>query len=196
MEEDDLSLKGLAAYKVLYVTEPNIPVEFQKGLLEWVQKGGTVVTVTGAGAADRYDDPCDVLSKGLGVAELPRERELVQNPGAPKKAGKGSGKPGDFTAFGPRGKLADSPKNGILASFSDGSPAVVELKVGDGRAVHFTWMPGFSYFKSSTTMVKQDAGKVKDKLPADFSLPIRTMITDPVKAAGVVPARDGGSVHD
>ena len=63
VEEDDLSPKGLGSYKVLYVTEPNIPAEFQKGLLAWIQGGGTLAISQGAGAADRYNDPCDILAK-------------------------------------------------------------------------------------------------------------------------------------
>ena len=34
VEEDDLSAEGLKDYRVLYVTEPNIPVEGQRGLIE------------------------------------------------------------------------------------------------------------------------------------------------------------------
>ena len=198
VEEDDLSLKGLAPYKVLYVTEPNIPAEFQQGLLEWVQQGGTVVTVTGAGAADRYDDPCDILSKGLGITEQQREREYiygavkfgVQKYGkvistSLKKAGEGTGPLGNFTAFGPRGTLVSTPKEGILASFSDGTPAIIERTVGNGRVVHFTWLPGFSYFKSSGWEYRK-IDSTTWHLPVGFSTAIRGMITYPVKTTKVV----------
>jgi len=178
VEEEDLSPKGLAPYKVLYVTGPNIPAECQKSLLAWVQKGGTVVTVTGAGAADRYNDPCDILSRGLGLAEQPRAREYLDKNGA-LEAGKGAGSLGAFTAFGPRGTLTVAPNKGVLATFAGGAPAMIERKVGAGRAVHFTWMPGISYYKSSTT--------TKDMLPQGFSTAIRAMITYPLQAAKVVP---------
>jgi hypothetical protein len=167
LEEDDLSVKGLAPYKVLYVTEPNIPTECQQGLLEWVRKGGTVVTVTGTATLDRYNDPCDILSKELGIAEQPRERAYIS---APKASGSAAGTFGKFTAFGPRGTLTIVSKEGNLASFADGSPAIIERKVGGGRVVHFTWMPGLSYSKSPTT-----------------SEAIRRAITYPVQAAKVVP---------
>ncbi|HVV70973.1 MAG TPA: hypothetical protein VHI52_05655, partial [Verrucomicrobiae bacterium] len=65
VEEDDLSPKRLDSYKVLYVTEPNIPVEFQSGLAAWVQGGGTLAMSKGAGGSDRYNEPCDILSKSL-----------------------------------------------------------------------------------------------------------------------------------
>ena len=178
VEEDDLSLKGLQPYKVLYVTEPNIPAEFQQGLLAWVRKGGTVVTVTGAGTADRYNDPCDLLAKGLGIAEQPRERLYISSTTALPDTGTGSGPLGNFTAFGPRGTLVSVPKKGVLASFADGSPAMIERKVDNGRVVHFTWTPGLSYLRSSST--------TKDKLPAGFSTAIRKMIIYPVQAAKIV----------
>jgi len=169
----------LTAYKVVYVTEPNIPVEFQKRLLEWVRGGGTLVTVTGAGAYDRYDDPCNVLADGVGLAETPRERMFIAAPDALQESGQGVAPQGRFVVFGPRGAFANIPKEGILARFDDGAPAVVERRVGLGRVVHFTWMPGLSYFKSSTA--------VKDRLPVGFSETLREMILHPVRTAGVAP---------
>ena len=65
VEEDDLSPAGLAPYRVLYVTEPNIPAECQKGLSAWVQNGGTLAMSLGAGTFDRYNDPCTILTDGL-----------------------------------------------------------------------------------------------------------------------------------
>ena len=179
VEEDDLSPKGLASYKVLYVTEPDVPAEFQKGLVEWARLGGTVVTVTGAAACDRYDDPCGIVSEGLGIAEVPRERMIIPTADAIKESGKGVSPKGEFTAFGPRGVLKTVPAEGVTVSFGDGAPAVIERKVGAGRAVHFTWMPGLSYMKSSTA--------ARDRMPVGFSEALRDMIVDPTRKAGVTP---------
>lgn len=179
VEEEDLSPKGLAPYRILYVTEPNIPAEFQRGLVEWTRKGGTVVTVTGAGASDRYDDACGVMAEGLGVAEKPRERMLISGPDALKESAKGVTPQGEFTAFGPRGVLAVAPKDGVPVSFSDGAPAILTRGVDAGRVVHFTWMPGLSYMKSSTG--------TKDRLPVGFSAVLREMIAAPARSAGVNP---------
>lgn len=183
VEEEDLSPKGLAPYKVLYVTGPNIPAENQRGLVDWVRKGGTVVTVTGAGTADRYNDPCDILAKSLAITEQPRARWYITNLKAdiPENAptGNGTGPHGAFTAIGPRGTLTAAPKTGVLATFTDGAPAMIERKIGKGRAVHFPWLPAISYYRSSTT--------TRDQLPVGFSEAIRAMITYPARAAKVVP---------
>ena len=82
VEEDDLSPKGLEPYKVLYVTEPNIPAEFQKGLLAWVQGGGALAMSRGAGAFDRYNDPCDILHNGSVDAGKGRVAQFTWTPGA------------------------------------------------------------------------------------------------------------------
>jgi hypothetical protein len=177
-DEDDLSPDGLKPYRVVYVTEPNIPVEGQRGLAEWLRAGGTLVTVTGAGARDRYDEPCAVLSNATGVVEEPRERMLVPSLDALPEAGKGTGRFGDFTAIGPRGLLS-APKGQQIAAFADGTPAVLQRAVGKGRVVHFAWMPGLSYMKSSTG--------TEYGLPVGFSRTIRRWITYPTQLADVKP---------
>ena len=141
IDEDDLSPQGLKPYRVLYVTEPNIPVEGQQGIVDWVRAGGTLCRVSGAGQGDRYDEPCDVLSQATGIQEQPRSRLLVADTRALKNVGNGAGKPGPFEAVGVRSTLT-APADSVAARFDDGSPAVAERAVGRGRVVHFAWMPG------------------------------------------------------
>jgi hypothetical protein len=188
VDEDDLSLQGLKPYMVLFVTEPNIPVEGQQGLVEWTRAGGTLVTVSGAGQRDRYDEPCSVLSQGTGIQEQARERLLVADTRSLPEVGKGIGKHGAFQAVGVRGVLGGPGKAGtvpvltaetVAGKFDDGAAAVVERPVGQGRAVHFAWMPGLSYWKSST--------KTADGLPAGFSETLRAWIAWPVQSAKVTP---------
>jgi len=179
VEEEDLIPARLAPYKVLYVTEPNIPAEYQQGLLAWVQAGGTLVMVSGAGAYDRYNDPCDILAKGLGIAEAPRERMNIDNLGAVKEACKitaeGLGNP--VTIYGLKGTLTKPEAATVLASFDDGTPAVITNKVGKGSVVYFAWMPGLSYVKSQNG--------TKDGLPTGFSVVLRNCIIAPVYHANV-----------
>ncbi|MHB9110252.1 MAG: beta-galactosidase trimerization domain-containing protein [Armatimonadota bacterium] len=178
VEEEDLNPAHLAPYKVLYVTEPNIPAEFQQGLLKWVQGGGTLVMVSGAGAYDRYNDPCDILAKGVGITEVPRERMTILNLGAVKEAGKGTYHGKAFTIYGPSGSFVTPPADGIiLATGADGAPAVIQRTVGQGAVVYFAWMPGLSYVKSQNG--------TKDGLPAGFSEEVRGLITHPTQLAKV-----------
>jgi len=178
VDEDDLTRRGLAPYKVLYVTAPNLPEEGQRGIAAWARAGGTLVTVSGAGARDRYDEPCSILRRLTGIEEQPRERLLIRDLAALKPVGKVNGA---AEAIGVRGVLTEPPA-GVEATFEDGSPATVQRRVGwwgKGRAIHFAWMPGLSYAKSSNER--------KDGLPVGFSAAIRRWILRPAELAGIRP---------
>ncbi len=179
VDEDDLTAEGLAAYKVLYATEPDIPEAGQRGIAAWARAGGTLVAVTGAGARGRYDEPCPVLSDLAGIEERPRERLLVPNLPSLKPTGKVRGPNGECEAVGVRGIIA-KPSGSVEATFDDGSPAIVQKRVGrgsKGRVIHFAWLPGLSYARS--------ASGTKDRLPVGFSEAIRRWIVWPVELAGV-----------
>jgi hypothetical protein len=176
VDEDDLSPEGLKPYRVVYATEPNIPVEGQRGLAAWVRGGGTLVTVSGAGTRDRYDEPCTVLAEFSGIQEQPRERMLIANARTLKDVGKVKGEKGECVAVGVRGTVK-ATKADVLASFDDGSPAIISRTIEKGKVVHFAWLPGLSYWKSANT--------TKDRLPAGFSEVIRGWIVQPVESAKV-----------
>ncbi|MCA1703779.1 MAG: hypothetical protein LC808_11160, partial [Actinobacteria bacterium] len=61
ISESQLNAAELARYKVLYVTEPNIPAAEQEAIASWVKSGGTLVKASGAGAYDRYNDPFHIV---------------------------------------------------------------------------------------------------------------------------------------
>lgn len=179
VEEDDLLPARLAPYRVLYVTEPNIPAEGQQGLLDWTRRGGTLVLVSGAGAADRYNDPCALLTAGVGIRERPRERMLQPNLQSVTPSGHGVWHGRPFTACGPRGTLLAPPRDGIAAAFDDGTPALAQRTVGAGTALYFPWLPGLSYQKSRTGTT--------DGLATGFSAALRDLIAFPVRLAQATP---------
>ena len=100
IEEEDLSPSGLAPYRVVYVTEPDIPEEFQKELGTWVEGGGTLIAISNAGAMDRYDEPSTILSGLRGAHNPERERVLIPNLGALKTFGKDNCWSGEAMALG------------------------------------------------------------------------------------------------
>ncbi len=178
VDEDDLTAQGLKPYGVLYVTEPNVPAEGQRALVAWTRAGGTLVTVTGAAAYDRYNEPCRILSNATDIREQPRDRMLVPNLGAIKEVMKGNGKLGEFTVFGALGVL-EKNKGKVHAEFANSTPAIVQRDLGRGRAIHFAWLPGLSYVKSQTG--------TKDKLPVCYSENIRRWIVYPTELAKITP---------
>jgi hypothetical protein len=92
--------------------------------------------------------------------------------------GSGQGTCGEFTAFGARGVVTSS-QGQVEGRFEDGAPAVVQRQAGRGRVVHFAWMPGISYAKSSRV---PGAG-----MPPRFSETLRRWIVYPTRLAGVQP---------
>jgi Beta-galactosidase trimerisation domain len=176
IEEEDLSFSGLAQYRVVYVTEPDIPEEFQRELATWVEGGGTLIAISNAGAMDRYDEPSTILASLRGEHNRERERMLIPNLGVIQALGKVQAGSVEATAWGPRDTLVNS-KGDVVAHFADNSPAVIRRVVNKGTVVYFTWLPGLSYAKSSNV----SAGK----LPWNFSPIIRNWIVAPVKDAGI-----------
>ena len=76
IDEDSLTEAGLAPFKALIVTEPNVPSEGQEAIIKWVKAGGHLATVSGAMASDRYDRRTTILSTATGVVEAPRSRVM------------------------------------------------------------------------------------------------------------------------
>ena len=172
IDEDMLNADDLAAYKVLYVTGPNIPKEGQKAIVRWVEAGGTVVTVTGAGHYDRYNEPCDVMP----LAGMPHQRMLINNTDALAESGRVVLGDSEIAVYGPRGKLTNAADT--APSFTDGQQAVHQQSIGSGHAVHFTFMPGISYWRSRTG--------TEDGLPVGFSDDLRELIVQPIRNANVM----------
>jgi hypothetical protein len=159
---------ALAKYRVLFLTEPNLPAAAAAGLLAWAKSGGTLLTTSNAGHFDEYDEPAPVFHAALGTAEVPRNRTLFgaetfayqqdsaavwQKNGTASLADGG----GHFAALGAISSASGKPKGTILAKFNDGTPATVMKTLGKGRSVHFFWLPGVSH-----SAVGPETGALKD----------------------------------
>lgn len=178
IDEQALSDGDLKDYKVVYLTGANVPVEAQRRLVDWVKAGGTLVTVSNAATADRYNDATTILDSVRGVKETPRKRFHLGRPRKMPAVDALSGKAGAAPVLGLRGtmKLAGAS---AVATFRDGSPAVSVHEVGKGRAVHFAFLPGLSYWWSRSAS--------KGGLPAGFNEAMRAYVLLPVQLAGVRP---------
>ena len=178
VEEEDLSRSGLAPYRVVYVTEPDIPEESQKELAAWVEEGGTLVAISNAGAMDRYDEPSNILSGLRGAHNPERERVLIPNLSALKELGRVHVDSVNAIAWGPQDTLVNTVQGELVAQFADSSAAITRRSVNKGIVVHFTWLPGLSYVKASSV--------ADGKLPWNFSSIIRNWIVKPINDAGIL----------
>ena len=146
MDEDDLSADKLASFKAIILTEPDIPVEGQTALVAWLKRGGHLLTVTGAAAGDRYNQPCTVLSSATGIREAARPRITVHDPELLVISANGTGDLGPISAWGLRGHIKSTASDvKALARFTDDTPAIVTTKVGAGVATHFAFLPGIRH---------------------------------------------------
>ena len=169
VDEDELLVPAsLAKFKVLYVTEPDLPEEGALALLAWVKAGGTLVTVAGAGQFDQYDEPSAVFqTELLGSAEAPKARDIsaasltkngsMVSPPEASFANNHTGCAdssdalcGHFEAWGMTTAPKSPPAGEVLASFDDKSPAVVANAVGKGKSIHCYYFPGTSFWSGYT----------------------------------------------
>ena len=63
-----LEPENLSHFKVIFVTTPDLPSAGAAALGEWVQSGGTLITVSNAGTHDEYHEPSTVLAKLSGMS--------------------------------------------------------------------------------------------------------------------------------
>ena len=169
LDEDVLTEPALLdRHAVVVVTEPSLPAEGQAGLAAYAARGGTVLLTRGAATRDRYGSP---LAAGLGLAPgvddgLPEAGSVIGNVWTLPLAGNGTVASAPerlaFEAWGSRGHAPVAargaspagvappppPPGDALATFADGSPAIVSVAVGAGAVVRVLWLPGVSWIHS------------------------------------------------
>jgi hypothetical protein len=162
---DEVAAKNatvMATYKVLIITEPNVPKATIEALAAWVDAGGALVLSGGAAVADEYNTTDETFAQLTGCKldvfsrrVLPEVRQLpgpsplpfaangtvVNTDGAPAQVQMF----GDATLFTHVGEGSKT-----LGTFDGGAPAVVQSRVGSGSIVQMAWQPGLSYLSNAT----------------------------------------------
>lgn len=173
VSESELADGTLDKYKVLYITEPDIPGKDQRAVAQWVKNGGTLVMVPGAAQANRYDEPAHILT-ALAGNPPDHQREYVRNLREFEQVATLENVP----IFG---EPPDPAHGGVsLASFDDHSPAISEHNIGRGHVINYSWFPGLAYAHrafSSPSGFDPDAN-------AEL---LRKLILKPVRIAGISP---------
>eukprot|EP00039_Didymoeca_costata_P030606 m.30479 g.30479 ORF g.30479 m.30479 type:complete len:944 (+) comp8204_c0_seq3:119-2950(+) len=159
LDEDALEDSNtLAKYKVVIIAEPNIPTSGMSMLVQWMKKGGILLSVSGAGVADRYNEPSDILQTALGITESTRQRYVFRQDHTLPSAANGTVNlpevttPQPFSARGPLSNLTIPAGSSatMLGKFVNGDLAITQNVVGNGKGIKFSWMPGISYWFSQT----------------------------------------------
>jgi hypothetical protein len=182
VSEDDLTATGLKPYRVLYVTEPDVPAEGQAAIAAWTRAGGVLATVANAATHDRYHTPFTALGP---LTSPPRASAIVGAIDGVRFTA-ATGPSGAFQAAFP--DLGGRPVAGatVLARLGDGSPAIQAAPMGRGEHIHFAFMPGLSYVRLSPSAARDGAGR---------AAALRGWIAYPIARAHVAPpvtASDSG----
>jgi hypothetical protein len=178
VDEQKLTEPDFQSTKVLYLTAPDLPAEAAEAVVNWVRKGGTLVTVAGTAAFDRYHQPLAALWQATGLAPTTQVRMPAYQYADAKPNGTITLAGAQATVFGEREQFTKKPNSTTTrtaASFADGPAALNETIVGKGRILHFACYPGLSYRHSATGST--------GGLPSGYSDAWRQLIAQPVRDA-------------
>lgn len=171
-EDAAANVTSLSRYRVIFVTEPSLPVESQSALKQYATGGGTVVLSRGAAMLDRYGQPSALLGDGIdtvkpsptaiqsvwslpntangsfAVLHVPPKPVMRAEPGSVTPS---ATPPVAFAAYGQIGRAASTLPKGsaVLAHFSDNTPAAVHVVTSGatqgGGVIRLLWNPGLSW---------------------------------------------------
>jgi hypothetical protein len=192
LTEEDVHAGRLNDYDVLYATDPCIRRDAAQRIADWVARGGHLVATAAAGSRDEFNEPSDRLAATFGIGSTVETQiqpgryhirgalngmayldqvqtaEGLDRPAADdaNSQQESDGQAVCSWAFGVLGtRVAFMPTTArVLATFGDGSPAVVENRAGKGRAVYIGACPALAYIKEANFV--PDA--LREKWPDDL----------------------------
>ncbi|MCL4201813.1 MAG: hypothetical protein KJ000_04920 [Pirellulaceae bacterium] len=205
LTEEDVTTGRLDDYDVLYTADPCIRRDAAQRIVDWVARGGHLVATAAAGSRDEFNEPSDELAATFGIGRHVEtlvqpgryhirgalngmayldQIQPVDGPVPPTAADANSRQESDAPAprpwaLGTLGvRVAFAPTTSrVLATFRDGSPAVVENRAGKGRAVYVGACPALAYIK--------EANFVPDALQEKWPEDLRAQINAAVRQRGV-----------
>jgi Beta-galactosidase trimerisation domain len=185
----------LQPYRVLYLADRHVSRTGAKAIAAWVQAGGRLFATAGAGMYDEFNQPNKVLRELLGVAEtaLDHAEEDIRF----EKQDLPFAKPLDTVTLKTNASVAKTPALGtrsrfrvssdtfVMATFSDGSPAVAMRSVGKGHTYYCGFLPGLSYFKPAIPLRPVDRGASDDTMahfiPTQFDRVASALVATPAE---------------
>lgn len=147
-------IERLDRYKVCYLSGPNLTRAAAAKLREWVEAGGTLWLTAGAAERDEFNRPLDLLGELATV-----ERGEVASLEPHMNSGKFLSylKSQDTVTWGDQQlevlsvkqplKAQIAEESEVLATFKDGSAAVVSHRAGNGKVFTLGFLPALSYIK-------------------------------------------------
>lgn len=205
--EDQVVEGDLDRYKVCYLVGPNLRSDVAPRVEEWVRAGGVLYATAGAAERDEFNRPLPALEA---LFPAVRQSAEVLDPHRTYGGALWALKPREIAAAGETAldvlsvKQAAAAKDGaeILATFSDGSPAVVRGRFGQGTVYAAGFLPGLAYVRPAIMArreleASERAGEEIDDEsrlilersinPWEFPGAVRDIILAPVRLADIDP---------
>lgn len=198
VEQDALD-GTLAQYKTLYLTDAHVSQAASAKIAAWVEAGGSLFATAGAGMLDELNKPNVALRKILGVVptsleappdsrvvftkqDLPFARVFEHVTRLASATASTPQEPGETVAIPVVGVRSRFKTNDAVVqyTFSDGSPAVAQNRVGRGVTTYCGFLPGLSYYHPAVPRRPVDRGATDEAmihfLPTEFNTPAAELI--------------------
>jgi hypothetical protein len=192
LPEEDIESGDLAKYRVLYLDGPQLRKASAERIKTWVEQGGALVGMAGAGSRDEFDRPLPTLNNVFGAKS--DSLELEQDAGRPKYETRGLKKLDTVKFDGGSGlppatvpvvcvheNIVPQGKAVIVALDDRMRPAAVFNECGEGRALRLAALPGLAYFHEA---VKDKDYDIESYAPVKYPLEIRNVIAWAAEKAG------------
>jgi len=200
--EEDLNPQLLAGYKVLFVVGDHLPPAAVPAVEQWVRNGGVLVATAGAGKYDQYMAANPGWQKLFGLngrqseekttffrvrQELPFLQPLaqVQIGGV------------NMPAIAISERITPAADAAVVAQFTDGAPAVISRKLGNGTVFYCAALPGVAYLYTALQPPSvPDRGVVTHTVPTNFDKGAASLLKMVLDAAkfGAPVVTDGGLI--
>ena len=196
----------LKDYTVCYLSGPNLTRAAATNLREWVAGGGTLWLSADAASRDEYNRPLDTLDDLLPAVRDASQARPTSGPGRYLRyvasLGTFAWQGGTGSVLSVRQTLAPREGAAVLATFGDGSPAIVRGSAGKGRIYCVGMLPALDYIRkaldarfaleelarTNAAALPPEAAVMLERSynPWEYPAATRDLITTPVREAGVV----------
>jgi hypothetical protein len=171
----------LTGRKVCYLSGPNLTRAAALKLRDWVKSGGVLVLSAGAAMRDEFNRPMSIISDVAPAERAPLETvQDFRNSGSyihilkPIDVAEFNGTHMEVLSVRQKQSLKKGAKS--LASFADGSPAVVHARHGKGMIYSVGFLPALDYIKQAEVtrrvlIAKRDDALKKAALQGEHPAP-------------------------
>jgi len=145
LNEDLILERDLSQYKVIYFMDSHFPIAGLKKLKTYVENGGTLVMMPGAGEKDEYDNTVNVITSLLASNIKTVSIEKPENTSINLNVSTGIESDIPLTLSFKKAEISGAVKDQVLGKFLDGSPAILSTRVKKGSIIYYMFMPGHNF---------------------------------------------------